>query len=511
MADLLSSQEVQALDAMAERRFGLSVEALMEQAGKSVAQLAAPLCRSGRAVVFVGPGNNGGDGLVAARHLAAAGLRVEVSVAAGVTKLRGAAKSNFERWIQTGAEAATSEPTALEPGDLAIDALLGTGLSRAPEGSIRDAIRKMNAGREAGAFVVSVDVPSGLNADTGTTPGECVRAELTVTLAARKRGLTQEPGVTLAGRVEIGSLGLPAGALGMLGCRTSLLELADLRALLQPRDAAGFKNSFGHLLVVAGSPGKTGAGTLAVRGALRSGAGLVTLAGREQVLPQMLAGHPEAMSHVLGEPGPGQGPLGEADLPDLRAALENKQALAIGPGLWRGPGTAEMLARLLETFDGPAVIDADALNAIAERKGTLAGARGPTVVTPHPGEMARLMGHTTAEVQADRFGAAERFARDQRTVVVLKGAGTIVAAPDGRLSVNPTGNAGLAHGGTGDVLCGLIGGLLAQGMEPFDAARAGAYLHGWAGERVSKRRGQRGLLAGEVADELGSLWAELGC
>jgi hydroxyethylthiazole kinase-like uncharacterized protein yjeF len=170
-----------------------------------------------------------------------------------------------------------------------------------------------------------------------------------------------------------------------------------------------------------------------------------------------------------------------------------------------------MLAELLGRFQGATVLDADALNAIATQPGTLAKARGPTVVTPHPGEMARLTGRSPAEVQADRFGAATKFAGDERTVVVLKGAGTVVAAPDGRLSVNPTGNAGLAHGGTGDVLCGLVGGLLAQGMEPFDAARVGAYLHGWAGERVSKRRGQRGLLAGEVADELGSLWAELGC
>jgi NAD(P)H-hydrate epimerase len=258
---------------------------------------------------------------------------------------------------------------------------------------------------------------------------------------------------------------------------------------------------------VAGSPGKTGAGTLAVRAALRSGAGLVTLAGREQTLAEILAGHPEAMSHALA----GQGALGPADLAGLLTALEGKQALAIGPGLWRGPATGAMLAELLTRFKGATVLDADALNAIAGHPGTLAGAVGPTVVTPHPGEMALLTGRSTAEVQADRFAAAAKLAGDERTVVVLKGAGTVVAAPEGRLSVNPTGNAGLAHGGTGDVLCGLIGGLLAQGMEPFDAARAGAYLHGWAGERVSKRRGQRGLLAGEVADELGSLWAELGC
>ncbi len=503
MAILLSAQEAKAIDAMAEKQFGLGVEVLMERAGQSVAELAAPLCASRRVVVFVGPGNNGGDGLVAARYMTAAGLRVEVALAVPAAQLKGAAKLNLDRWTQLNP--VTAGLPALAPGDLAIDALLGTGLSRSPEGLLRDAIQHMNAARAAGAKVVSIDVPSGLNGDTGTAPGDCVRADLTVTLVARKRGLTQEPGATLAGKTVIADLGLPAEA--MLACRTSLFELADLRALLRPREAGAFKNSFGHLLVVAGSPGKTGAGTLAVRGALRSGAGLVTLAGREQTLVPMLAGHPEAMSYVLT----GQGPLGEADLLDLLAALEGKQALAIGPGLWRGPETGPLLAKLLEEFEGATVLDADALNAIAGQPGTLAGARGPTVVTPHPGEAARLIGHSTAEVQADRFAAAAKLARFDPTVVVLKGAGTIVAAPDGRMSVNPTGNAGLAHGGTGDVLCGLIGGLLAQGMAPYDAARAGAYLHGWAGERVSARRGQRGLLAGEVADELGSLWAELGC
>ncbi len=507
MAILLSSQEAKALDELAAERFGIGVEALMEHAGRSVAELAAPYCESGRAVVFVGPGSNGGDGLVAARHLMALGLRVEVALAVRAEELRGASQVNFEQWNSLAPTATMSGLPSLEPGDLAIDALLGTGLNRPPEGHLRDAIRRLNTARDAGAKVVSVDVPSGLNADTGTAPGDCVHADVTVTLAARKRGLTQEPGATLAGRVEIGGLGLPAEALGLLKCRTSLFELGDLRALLQPRPAAAFKNSFGHLLVVAGSPGKTGAGTLAVRSALRSGAGLVTLVGRAQTLAEMLAGHPEAMSHALA----GEGPLGQADLAGLVSALEGKQALAIGPGLWRGPETASMLAELLGRFEGATVLDADALNAIAGHPGTLGGARGPTVVTPHPGEMARLTGRSTAEVQADRFAAAAKLAAEERTVVVLKGPGTVVAAPDGRLSVNPTGNAGLAHGGTGDVLCGLIGGLLAQGMAPFDAARAGAYLHGWAGERVSKRHGQRGLLAGEVADELGPLWAELGC
>jgi NAD(P)H-hydrate epimerase len=507
MAILLSSQEAKALDALAADRFGIGVEALMEHAGRSVAKLAEPMCRSGRAVIFVGPGNNGGDGLVAARYLAAAGFKVEVALAVPAGQLRGAAKVNLERWNEVAPGSTTVGALALADGDLAIDALLGTGLNRPPEGSLRDAIRHLNAARGAGAMVVSVDVPSGLNADTGAAPGDCVRADVTVTLAARKRGLTQEPGSTLAGRVEIGSIGLPAEALGMLGSRASLFELGDLRPLLPPREGGAFKNSFGHVLLVAGSPGKTGAGTLAVRAALRSGAGLVTLAGREQALAEILAGHPEAMSHALA----GQGPLGPADLAGLLSALEGKQALAIGPGLWRGPETGSMLKDLLARFKGPTVLDADALNAIAAHPGTLAGAAGPTVVTPHPGEMARLTGRSGAEVQAARFAAAAKLAGDERTVVVLKGAGTVVAAPDGRLSVNPTGNAGLAHGGTGDVLCGLIGGLLAQGMEPFDAARAGAYLHGWAGERVSKRRGQRGLLAGEVADELGSLWAELGC
>jgi len=505
MVVLLGSKEVKALDALAEERFGLGVEQLMENAGRSVAELALPLCRSGRAVVFVGPGNNGGDGLVAARHLAKSSVKVEVRFAVAPEKLQGAAKANLERWMALRSHPLDAPAPAA--GDLVVDALLGTGLNRPPEGPMREAILGVNAARGEGAKVVAVDVPSGLNADTGTAPGECVAADLTVTLAALKRGLVQEPGATLAGKIAVGSLGLPSKAIELVKPSASVFELQDLKGLLRPREVAAFKNAFGHLLVVAGSPGKSGAGTLAVRGALRSGAGLVTIAARERALGQILAGLPEAMSHAL----PGDGPLGKADLEQLVAALKGKQALAIGPGLWRGTETALLLRDLLGDYDGPAVLDADALNALAGHKGFLAGAKGPTVVTPHPGEMGRLIGRSGDEVQADRFAAAGQFAAAERTVVVLKGAGTVVASPDGRFSVNPTGNAGLAHGGTGDVLCGLIGGLLAQGMAAFDAARVGAYLHGWAGERVSARVGQRGLLAGEVADELGSLWAELEC
>lgn len=505
MIPLLTSQEVKALDALAERRFGLSVDLLMEHAGRSVAEVAARWCASGRAVVFTGPGNNGGDGVVAARHLIAAGLRVEVALVVPESDLSPVCQQNLARFRAAGGHTSTALP-ALGLGDLALDALLGTGLSRAPDGPLAAAIEHLNAARALGCRVVAVDQPSGVNADTGTALGACVQADATVTFAAYKRGLAQEPGATYAGAISLGSLGLPPAALVAIAPRAGLLELGDVRGLFAARTAAGFKNDFGHLLVLAGSPGKSGAAALVLRGALRSGAGLVTLAAPASVLALALVGQPEAMSIALA----GEAPLGPAELAPLQQALSGKRALAIGPGLWRGPATGAVIGELLASYEGATVLDADALNAIAGKPGLLAAARGPTVVTPHPGEMGRLLGKSIADVQANRFSAAADFACTERTVVVLKGAKTVVASPEGELAVVPTGNPGLAHGGTGDVLCGLIGGLLAQGLPAFAAACAGAYLHGLSGDRLTASLGQRGLTAGEVADHLGALWAELG-
>jgi NAD(P)H-hydrate epimerase len=282
-----------------------------------------------------------------------------------------------------------------------------------------------------------------------------------------------------------------------------LLEEDDARRLVPPRHPEAHKGDAGRLLIVAGSSGKSGAAHLALSGALRGGAGLVTLAARAEVLPLALAGRPEAMSFAL----PGSGPLGPADVEPLLEAARGADAIAIGPGIPRGPGTGIAIRALLERAGVPAVLDADALNALAEAPGSVAGLPVPAILTPHPGEMARLAGLSTAAVQEDRMGLAERSARSWSCVVVLKGARTVVAAPGAATAVVPAGNPGMATGGTGDVLAGLAGALLAGRLPPFDAARAAAFAHAMAGDLVAARLGERGLLASDLAEALGSVWA----
>jgi ADP-dependent NAD(P)H-hydrate dehydratase / NAD(P)H-hydrate epimerase len=275
-------------------------------------------------------------------------------------------------------------------------------------------------------------------------------------------------------------------------------------SLVPPRAADAHKGDAGRLLVIAGSAGKTGAAHLALTGALRGGVGLVTLAARAEVLPFALAGRPEAMSLAL----PGDGPLGRADLQALLAAIREVDAIVVGPGIPRGPETGELLRALLDRAGKPAVVDADGLNALAEEPALLAGLGVPLLLTPHPGEMARLCGCSTAEVQADRLGIAAARARAWNATVVLKGARTVVAAPDAPTAVIPTGNPGLATGGTGDVLAGLCGALLAAGLSPSVAGRAGAWVHGRAGDLAAARFGERGLVAGDLGDAIGAVWAE---
>jgi NAD(P)H-hydrate epimerase len=389
-------------------------------------------------------------------------------------------------------------------GDVVVDAILGTGLARAPEGALAGAIARIEAARVAGARVLAVDVPSGLSADTGRPLGACVRADRTVTFAFQKRGLVLYPGATHAGEVVVADIGIPLEAARRVPVGCELLSEVEARLLVPPRAPDAHKGDAGRLLVVAGSAGKTGAAHLALLGALRGGVGLVTLAARPEVLPLALAGRPEAMSAALV----GEGPLGRADLATLLALARDVDAIAVGPGIPRGPETAELLRAFLSRARKPAVVDADGLNALAEAPAAVAEIGVPLVLTPHPGEMARLCGITVDDVQADRIGVAAGRARAWGVAIVLKGARTVVADPDGPPAIVPTGNAGLATGGTGDVLAGLCGALLAGGLPPAAAARASAWVHGRAGDLAARRVGERGLVAGDLGDAIGACWAE---
>jgi len=505
---LVGSAEMREIDRTAIEVFGIPSLTLMDRAGRAVAEAALELAApKGRIVVVCGGGNNGGDGYVAARLLRGAGRDARVLALVPPERLSPDARAVRDQAERAGVpidEAGELAAVEAGVGDVVVDAIFGTGLARPPEGALAGAIARIEAARVAGARVLAVDVPSGLSADTGRPLGTCVRADRTVTFGFQKRGLVLFPGAAQAGEVTVADIGIPPEAARRVPVGCELLSEVEARLLVPPRAADAHKGGAGRLLVVAGSAGKTGAAHLALCGALRGGAGLVTLAARAEVLPFALAGRPEAMSAAL----PGDGPLARADLQALLALAKDADAIAVGPGIPRGPETAELLRAFLSRAKKPAVVDADGLNALADEEAAIAELGVPLVLTPHPGEMARLCGITVEEVQSDRIGISAAKAKAWAATVVLKGARTVVADPEGPPAVVATGNPGLATGGTGDVLTGLCGALLAGGLAPPAAGRVGAWVHGRAGDLAALRVGERGLVAGDLGDAIGAVWVE---
>ncbi|MDR7402305.1 MAG: NAD(P)H-hydrate dehydratase [Armatimonadota bacterium] len=497
-----TAAEIAELDRRAAQQFGVTVSQLMDAAGRRVAQLVAEMLRQrgGRTVVVLaGRGHNGGDGLAAARHLRAAGADVAVVLAAPARDFQGEPARMLEAAV--GAGVAVREATdvsvdaVLASGDLVVDALTGTGFRGPARGVVASLIEA--AGR-CRAPVVAVDVPSGVDADTGRCDGPCVRAAATVTMGWLKPGLLLYPGAEMAGDVYVADIGYPEPLHRDPGLRTHLVDSAMVRALLPPRRPDSHKGTYGRVLVVAGSVGFTGAAVLATRGALRAGAGLVTVAVPQSVYPIVASQVTEGMPTPLADEG---GALGPACLVRLEELADAADVVAVGPGLSRTAGVAAVVEFLLGC-GRPLVADADALNVLAGRAEALARARGPLVITPHPGELGRLVGRSAAEIQRDRLGSARSASERFRCVVVLKGARTVVAAPDGRAWIVPTGNPGMATGGMGDVLTGAVAALLGQGRDPAEAAYGAAYLHGLAADLLAAGRGQAGMLASEVADGL---------
>jgi hydroxyethylthiazole kinase-like uncharacterized protein yjeF len=502
MKPLLTAAETRAAEAEAARR-GLPASILMENAGTAVAEAALTLGAPGaRFLVLAGPGNNGGDGYVAARKLHGGGRQVDVWRVGDPARLKGDAERNHAAAEQAGVPLHSSAAALpLRPGDVVIDALFGTGLARAPDGEAADAIRAMLRWHAEEVRVLAVDLPSGLSSDTGRAFDPCVSADLTITFGTCKLGLALEPGATLAGRIEVADIGLAE-----LTPSTWLIEPTDGPRWLPPRRSDTNKGTYGHLLVVAGSRGKSGAAALAGVSALRSGVGLCTVATPADALSDVQGHAPELMGVAL----PAAAVLGPTHLDALLAAAEGKDALVIGPGIPRGPETHVLLAELLARLDVPVLLDADALNALAGHPELLARSRARTVLTPHPGEMARLTGKSVGEVQGNRIAAATAFARAHHTVIVLKGARTVVADLSGEVRVNPTGNPGMATGGTGDVLSGIVGAFLAQGLAPVDAASVGVLAHGLAGDAAARRWGRLGLIASDLTEGLGEVWTAWG-
>ncbi len=504
MIPVLGSRAMRAADAEAIRG-GTASEVLMENAAVAIARVVGRAYPEAKRVVVVcGPGNNGGDGLAAARHLAFAGVAASVFTLKDPEGYRGDAAVNAARARAVGLSLrALSEPSGfsdlrreLHEGDVVVDALFGTGLTRALDGAARRAVAAVNA---AGRPIVSADLPSGLSADLGAPIGPAVRAARTVALGAPKPCHVLAPASGLCGEVLVADIGIPRASLSKRATRVWLAEAADVRALLPPRPLDSNKSNFGRLALLAGSRGKAGAAALAARGALRGGAGLVTVFCAEAVAAAVVAVLPEAMTERLPE---SVGAMSASGANAAVAALRAFDAAVIGPGLSSAAGTFAFVEAVVAKTRLPLVVDADGLNALAGRPAFFARHRGPVVLTPHPGEAGRLLGISTAAVQKDRLGAARALARRSRAVCVLKGFRTLIASPSGEVVVNPTGTPLLSTAGTGDVLAGLLGAILAGGLSARDAAVAAVWLHGAAAESLTDRLGDSGMLAREAADAI---------
>ncbi len=504
MKRALTAAQMRAVDA-ASAEHGMPGSVLMENAGEALTQAALKEAgQGGRFFVLCGLGNNGGDGLVVARKLAGLGRTVFVELTGEGAALKGDAARNLAALKASGISPAPIPfELAAGPGDVIVDALLGTGLSRAPEGRIAEAIGKIDSWRAAGARVIAADLPSGLDSDSGAALSPCVLADVTTTFGYAKLGQVIEPGASRCGRLEIVDIGIPRAAESVLtGTGVFLLEESDVRGRIPKRRSDSHKGTYGHVLVIGGSWGKTGAAALTSLGALRGGAGLVTVATRPEALLPVMQHAPEVMGLELIN----EGALGPRDLNVLLDAAEGKDAVVFGPGIERGDETWKLIGPFLEELTCPCVLDADALNAIAGHLEVLQKAKSELLLTPHPGELSRLLGLTTAEVQKNRVSLASAFAKDHQVVLVLKGARTLIARDDGTVFINPTGNPGMATGGTGDVLAGLCGALVAQGLSTEDAAVAGTWVHGLAGDLAKERRGEMGLIATDLLDGLGEVW-----
>ncbi|MFC2171353.1 NAD(P)H-hydrate dehydratase [Acidobacteriota bacterium] len=514
---ILDSAQMRAADDFSINKLKIPSLVLMENAGFSVFMgmirefddLAQRMT-----VVLCGKGNNGGDGFVVARHLANRHYPVRTVLLARGEDLKGDARINYEALKNTGFEIEEFPDEAsydrlldsLDPSMIIVDAILGTGLSTPVRGYLGKVIDGLN---ELPNDVVGVDLPSGLCADTGEVIGSAVACRLTVTFAALKRCHILMPATALCGKVMVSNISIPDAVLNRPENYLELVEEESIADMFPARHPDAHKGEFGHALICAGSVGKTGAAVLAGTAALRAGAGLVTIAVPARCLPVVAASRPEFMTEPLADTEKGTISAEAAD--SLDALSRGKTALALGPGMTTDDETVRFTREAVKRCILPMVIDADGLNAFAGHADELCGSEDrPVIITPHPGEMSRLNGIPVGEILKDRVGVARAFATEHKVITVLKGMRTVIALPDGRVFINPTGNAGMASGGTGDVLTGLIAAMLAQGINPADASIAAVFLHGRAGDVAVRAVGEESLCAGDLIDALPEAFSTLG-
>jgi len=507
-----TAEQMQELDRKAIETYRIPGVVLMENAGRGAAELICntfPDIDKKKIAIVAGKGNNGGDGFVIARYLLNQGISVRVYLLTDPKGLRGDGETNFNIFHRMKGEV-ISVPSSkdyqkikrdLEKFDILVDGIFGTGLDAEVRGYYREVIDHLNMLQRP---IVAIDIPSGLDADTGKPLGTAIRAFLTVTFGLPKIGLLISPGLDYAGKVKVIDIGIPKKLVEEEKIPTYLLEKEEIQSWLSvPRHPDTHKGDYGHLLVIAGSVGKTGAAAMSCQAALRMGAGLVTLAIPKSLNPIMEM----KLTEVMTEPLP-ETPKQTLSLRAFSAIVrlcENKKAVIIGPGLGTYKETQSLVLKLIKALDLPIILDADGLTALATQPKTLPATNRSLILTPHPGEMARLIRSSAKEVLENRFGVSKNFSQSQHVHLVLKGHPTLIASPKGEVFINPTGNPGMASGGTGDVLTGMIGGLICQGFDILPSLQASVFLHGMAGDEGAQEMGEKSLIATDMIEKLPAL------
>jgi hydroxyethylthiazole kinase-like uncharacterized protein yjeF len=512
MMKVATAEQMQELDRKAIETYRIPGVVLMENAGRGATEAisdAFPDLQKKRVAIVAGKGNNGGDGFVIARYLLNRGIPVKVYLLADSKVLRGDAETNFQIFQRMKGEVIPVPSSKdyqkvkkeLEKFDLLIDAIFGTGLDAEVRGYYREVIDHLNTLQKP---IVAIDIPSGLDADSGKPHGTAIRASLTVTFGLPKVGHLIPPGSDYVGKLKVIDISLPTKLVEEEKIQTHLIEEDEIKGWLStPRRPDSHKGDFGHLLVIAGSVGKTGAAAMACEAALRVGAGLVTLA-----VPKSLNAIMEMkLTEVMTEPLPEtlKQTLSLRAFNSILRLCENKKAVIIGPGVGTFKETQSLIIKLIKALDLPIIVDADGLTALATQPKVLPIANRSLVLTPHPGEMARLIRSTPKEVQEDRIGVSRSFSQSHHLYLVLKGFRTLITTPKGEVFVNPTGNPGMASGGTGDVLTGMIGGFICQGFDILPSLQMAVYLHGLAGDKMAGELGEKSLIATDIIEKIPDL------
>ena len=505
---IVTAKEMQQMDRLTIESYGIPGRVLMENAGRGAVRFMSekiPDLQNRKVGILAGRGNNGGDGFVMARYLSQKKMAVTVYALTKENRIQGDARANFDLLAplkipiveMPDLESFRKFKPAMHRQEVWIDAILGTGLNSDVRGYFKEVIEFVNGLKKP---VFAVDIPSGINSDTGQICGTAIEATATATFAFAKAGHVIFPGARCAGDLDIVDIGIPDFISESVGPRQYLLTEETIQASFLPRHPDAHKGRTGHLLVISGSPGKTGAAAMTAISAMRSGAGLVTLGIPESLNAVLEPQVTEVMTYALPETHDGM--LDASGTEAVARLLPDKRCLAIGPGIGTAPETGELLLQIIGQSQVPLVIDADGLNLLAHQPEIFKSIRVPVVLTPHPGEMARLCNVPVKQVQADRIACARQFSKLYGVTVVLKGARTVISHPDATVFINPTGNAGMASGGMGDVLTGLIAGFIVQGYSPAVSARMGVYLHGAAADSLADQAGPIGYLATEVMEQI---------